>query len=73
MRLKDYRGNFERLIDFTLLDYIQQFMVKLHTIEIIGYESDFTIMKLRWCLFFDWIEKAKIFGFFYLAKKTNTT
>ena len=25
---------------------------------------------LRWCLFFDWIEKIKIFGFFYSAKST---
>ena len=27
----------------------------------------------RWCLFFGWIEKAKIFGFFYLAKSNLLT
>ena len=28
---------------------------------------------LRWCLFFGWIEKAKIFGFFYSAKSNSLT
>ena len=33
MKLKDGRGNFESLIEFTLLDYEYQFMGSLHTVD----------------------------------------
>ena len=31
------------------------------------------LLRVRWCLFFGWIEKIKIFGFFYSVKSNMLT